>query len=49
MGEWVSNNILLPVMYLLVDVGLAVGFAILALALLDKLSDNKLIDKIRRK
>jgi len=40
MGEWVSNNILLPIMYLLVDVGLAVGFAILALALLDKLADK---------
>ena len=49
MGEWISNNILLPVMYLLVDVGLAVGLAILALFLLDVLADNKLINKIRRK
>ena len=49
MGEWISNNILLPVMYLLIDIGLAFGFALLVLALLDKLVDNRLVKKIRRK
>ncbi len=49
MGEWISNNILLPVMYLLIDIGLAFGFALLVLALLDKLVDNKLVNKIRRR
>ena len=49
MGEWISNNILLPVMYLLIDVGLAFGFALLTLALLDKLVDNRLVKKIRRR
>ena len=49
MGEWISNNILLPIMYLLVDIGLVFGFVLLVLMLLDKLLDNKLIKKIRRK
>ena len=49
MGEWISNNILLPAMYLLIDIGLAFGFALLVLALLDKLVDNRLVKKIRRK
>jgi hypothetical protein len=49
MGEWISNNILLPIMYLLIDIGLAFGFALLVLALLDKLIDNELVNKIRRK
>jgi len=49
MGEWISNNILLPLMYLLVDIGLVCGFAIIVIVLLDKLIDNKLVNKIRRK
>tara|TARA_R110000824_G_scaffold159930_1_gene334533 strand:- start:97 stop:246 length:150 start_codon:yes stop_codon:yes gene_type:complete len=49
MGEWISNNILLPAMYLLIDVGLAFGFALLVITLLDKLIDNKLIKKVRRR
>ena len=49
MGEWISNNILLPVMYFLIDVGLAFGFVMIVLALLDKLIDNKLVRKIRRR
>jgi len=49
MGEWISNNILLPAMYLLIDIGLAFGFALLVLALLDKLVDNRLVKKIRRR
>ena len=49
MGEWISNNILLPVMYLLIDVGLAFGFVMIVLALLDKLIDNKIVRKIRRR
>jgi len=49
MGEWISNNILLPVMYLLIDIGLAFGFALLVLVLLDKLVDNRLVKKIRRR
>jgi len=49
MGEWISNNILLPIMYLLIDIGLAFGFTLIVLALLDKLVDNKLVKKIRRR
>jgi len=49
MGEWISNNILLPVMYLLIDIGLAFGFALLVMSLLDRLVDNKLINKVRRR
>ena len=49
MGEWISNNILLPVMYLLIDIGLAFGFALIVLALLDKLVGNRLVKKIRRR
>jgi len=49
MGEWISNNILLPVMYLLIDIGLVFGFTLIVLALLDKLVDNKLVKKIRRR
>ena len=49
MGEWISNNVLLPAMYLLIDIGLAFGFALLVLALLDKLVDNRLVKKIRRR
>ena len=49
MGEWLSNNILLPVMYLLIDIGLAFGFVMIVLALLDKIIDSKIVKKIRRR
>ena len=49
MGEWISNNILLPLMYFLVDVGLVFWFAIIAMTLLDKVMDSQLVNKIRRK
>ena len=49
MGEWISNNILLPLMYFLVDIGLAFCFIIIAMTLLDKFMDSQLVNKIRRK
>ena len=49
MGEWISNNIFLPIMYLLIDIGLAFGFVLLVLTLLDKLVDNRLVKKVRRR
>ena len=49
MGEWLSNNMLLPIMYILVDFGLAILVMIGVLALLDKITSSNLIDKIRNK
>ena len=49
MGQWLSNNILLPIMYILVDFGLAILVMIGVLALLDKITSSNLIDKIRNK
>ena len=48
MGEWLSNNVLLPVMYFLIDMGVALAILLLAMHLLEKLINNNVFDKIRR-
>ena len=48
MGEWLSSNILLPVMYFLIDMGVAFAVLLLAMHLLEKLINNNVFDKIRR-
>ena len=48
MGEWLSNNVLLPVMYFLIDMGIAFLILLLAMHLLEKLINNNVFDKIRR-
>ena len=48
MGEWLSNNILLPVMYFLIDMGVAFAVLLLAMYLLEKIVDSKIFSKIRR-
>ena len=49
MGQWLSNNVLLPMMYILIDFGLAVFVVIGVLMFLNKIADSNLIDKIRNK
>ena len=49
MGQWLSNNILLPMMYILIDFGLAVLVMIGVLMFLNKMADSDLIDKIRKR
>jgi len=48
MGEWLSNNILLPVMYFLIDMGVAFVVLLLAMHLLEKMISSNVFDKIRR-
>ena len=48
MGEWLSNNILLPVMYFLIEMGVAFAVLLLAMYLLEKIVDSKIFNKIRR-
>jgi len=48
MGEWLSNNILLPVMYFLIDMGVAFAVLLLAMHLLEKIISSNVFDKIRR-
>ena len=48
MGEWLSNNVLLPVMYFLIDMGISFLILLLAMHLLEKLINNNVFDKIRR-
>ena len=48
MGEWLSSNILLPVMYFLIDMGIAFVILLLAMHLLEKLISSNVFDKIRR-
>jgi len=48
MGEWLSNNILLPVMYFLIDMGVAFAVLLLAMHLLEKIINSNVFDKIRR-
>jgi len=48
MGEWLSNNILLPVLYFLIDMGVAFLVLLLAMHLLEKLINSELFDKIRK-
>ena len=49
MGETISNNILLPIMYLLVDAAILFGLILLFMMLLDKILDSKIIKTIMRK
>tara|TARA_R100000306_G_C4326082_1_gene117725 strand:- start:169 stop:321 length:153 start_codon:yes stop_codon:yes gene_type:complete len=48
MGEWLSNNILLPVMYFLIDMVMAFAVLLLAMHLLEKLISSKIFKNIRR-
>jgi len=48
MGEWISNNILLPVLYFLIDMGVAFLVLLIAMHLLEKLINSELFDKIRK-
>ena len=48
MGEWLSNNVLLPVLYFLIDMGVAFLVLLLAMHLLEKLINSELFDKIRK-
>jgi len=49
MGETISNNILLPLMYLLVDVAITLGIIILFLLVVEKILDSKIIKTIMEK
>ena len=48
MGEWLSNNVLLPVMYFLIDMGVAFVVLLLAMHLLEKIINSNIFYKIRR-
>ena len=48
MGEWLSSNILLPVMYFLIDMGIAFAVLLLAMYLLEKIIDSKIFKNIRK-
>ena len=48
MGEWLSSNILLPVMYILIDMGIAFAVLLLAMYLLEKIIDSKIFKNIRK-
>ena len=39
MGEWLSNNILLPIMYIIIDVGLFLGAVLLTIILTEKIKE----------
>ena len=49
MGEWISNNILLPLMYTLIDVVLIAFVILLLMYIFEKSIDNNLINKILRR
>tara|TARA_Y100000310_G_scaffold319959_1_gene375844 strand:+ start:70 stop:222 length:153 start_codon:yes stop_codon:yes gene_type:complete len=49
MGEWISNNILLPVMYTLIDVVLIAFVILLLIYIFEKSINNDLINKILRR
>ena len=49
MGETISINILLPIMYLLVDAAILFGIIVLFMILLEKTLDSKIIKTIMRK
>jgi len=49
MGEIISKNILLPLMYFLVDVGLTFGIIVLFLMTIERILDSTLIKSITRK
>ena len=48
MGEWLSSNILLPLMYFLIDIGVAFAVLLLAMHLLEKMINSNVFDKIRK-
>ena len=48
MGEWLSNNVLLPLMYLLIDVIIAGVVLLLAMHLLEMILNSKIFRNIRR-
>ena len=48
MGEWLSSNILLPLMYFLIDIGVAFAVLLLAMHLLEKMISSNVFDKIRK-
>jgi|TARA_R100000781_G_C4019575_1_gene106605 hypothetical protein len=49
MGEWLSNHILLPIMYLLIDIVIAFGIVLLSMHLLEMILNSKIYRNIRRK
>ena len=49
MGEWISNNLLLPTMYLLMDIVLLFIAFLAVLYTIEKVIDNKIINKILRR
>ena len=49
MGEIISNNILLPLMYLLVDVAITLGIIVLFLMIIEKILDSTIIKTIMEK
>ena len=49
MGETISNNILLPLMYLLVDVAITLGIIVLFLLVVEKILDSRIIKIIMEK
>ena len=48
MGEWLSNNVLLPIMYLFIDIGVAFAVLLLAMHLLERLISSQIFKNIRR-
>jgi len=48
MGEWLSSNVLLPLMYFLIDIGIAFTVLLLAMHLLEKLISSEIFKNIRR-
>ena len=48
MGEWLSNNVLLPVLYFLIYMGVAFLVLLIAMHLLEKLINSEIFDKIRK-
>jgi hypothetical protein len=49
MGETISNNILLPIMYLLVDTAILFGTILLFMMLLEKILNSEIIKTIMEK
>ena len=49
MGEWISNNLLLPVMYLVIDISLILMAILIIMYTIEKAIDNKIINKILRR
>ena len=49
MGEIISNNILIPIMYLLLDVAITLGIIVLFLMVIEKILDSTIIKTIMEK